>query len=882
MAALLGIENSLQQKKQKVDYTNMLDMFKVLDAIPEEQEDLYETFWTGDAVEKVVDIQSMDRLFGVQRERKDYLGNIIKEDRTKQEDNGKNKTVTHYIYEDIVACEMEASKYFRKDLKEKQKSRCMNIDFATKLSNLNIDDYRELFDMPSSKNLNLFQNLKDQILKAKKELADKKIVLIRKDIYKVNSNINLIDDVLENNCAFHTCNSDADLALSGERVVEKLQHSGRPANYREDKLSKWLKENEAGRKLGNTAASVYNEMEAYFKEIESGNWLNISYHKQFEKMVKAICDWRDMRGKTAAEQKLCESLMTVYCEVYGADSLAKTHLLLDKEIKECEKEDENAKIYYNLMVQYERDREIAACDKKEYEGTDEEQKTEREKEKEQLRKAYDDYSKTMILDKTNVPLFPHRPCIEDIMQGGIGDCYLLASLAAVVKINPEAITSMLHDYGNIVKVSFDAKHVVYVSKKIFEGKSARNTLWVQIIEKAYGKAFKQKEQKIEDEQKDIKELVPYFMKQSEAKEFLENQVRKEADLLKKPEESEAFLKAQMGIDALLKRAYFSTHLWISGGRTQDALNNLYGFKNTKHLTQEYALSTRMIDTAKSYRKLCGSTAKNDDLNNEDAKLKIFIREHIQENLLQEMAYRLRDKNYKGYRAVTIEDFVDALKDIKNWKNQDNVNVFYRLLTEVKTEFPDVDESAIMKCLDQFGAELMEAGLEQDAEDKIVFGYRADLKSKTPNYTPKAKKWYALMEQACKNKLEVTAGSHRFGNIFNEFVKKNPTVNGIAQGHGFTVTNVYEQEGHYFVTLRNPWAQDLVEYRRKTNADGSVEITLGRIIGDTDISRGEFSLELNDFMNEFNQLTAINAEEKFEWEMKKTEEKEKKFKQKRKV
>ena len=108
-----------------------------------------------------------------------------------------------------------------------------------------------------------------------------------------------------------------------------------------------------------------------------------------------------------------------------------------------------------------------------------------------------------MTDVKSLPLFAHEPCMEDVAQGGLGDCYLLAGLAAIVEADPKHITGMMKDNGDTVTVRlYDKKQKpVYVTvdktipdelKRVTVGKDyihagsrySRGALWVMMIEKA--------------------------------------------------------------------------------------------------------------------------------------------------------------------------------------------------------------------------------------------------------------------------------------------------------------------------------------------------------------------------------------------------------------
>lgn len=108
--------------------------------------------------------------------------------------------------------------------------------------------------------------------------------------------------------------------------------------------------------------------------------------------------------------------------------------------------------------------------------------------------------------KDNLPLFPHEPSPDDIMQGSIGDCWLVSTLSAICVNNPQAIRDMIKDNmdGTVTVRLYAEKNDSYVPyyitvEKTVPQKETRKTngqvvnrtvanntsLWVQMIEKAY-------------------------------------------------------------------------------------------------------------------------------------------------------------------------------------------------------------------------------------------------------------------------------------------------------------------------------------------------------------------------------------------------------------
>ncbi len=101
--------------------------------------------------------------------------------------------------------------------------------------------------------------------------------------------------------------------------------------------------------------------------------------------------------------------------------------------------------------------------------------------------------------RTDEPLFPDEPKLSDIKQGAIGDCYLMAGLGSIVDKDPGVIKRAIRDNGDgtVTVRLFDkttddppqfVEKFIAFEKSILkskEGDHAKDTLWVQMLEKAY-------------------------------------------------------------------------------------------------------------------------------------------------------------------------------------------------------------------------------------------------------------------------------------------------------------------------------------------------------------------------------------------------------------
>lgn len=98
--------------------------------------------------------------------------------------------------------------------------------------------------------------------------------------------------------------------------------------------------------------------------------------------------------------------------------------------------------------------------------------------------------------KTNDKLFPKEISVRDIKQGAIGDCYLIAGIYSITAKDPNAIYNMIKDNedGTVTVKMFDVnnntlklepKFITFEKSTLNSNEKAEDTLWVQMLEKAY-------------------------------------------------------------------------------------------------------------------------------------------------------------------------------------------------------------------------------------------------------------------------------------------------------------------------------------------------------------------------------------------------------------
>ena len=102
-------------------------------------------------------------------------------------------------------------------------------------------------------------------------------------------------------------------------------------------------------------------------------------------------------------------------------------------------------------------------------------------------------------DAKDIPLFPHDPCMNDVSQGGLGDCWFVNSISNMARLHPEKIRDMMVDNGDgTVTVRLFGRlkqggplepiqvRVDKIIPKLWYGQvqGGENCLWVNVLERA--------------------------------------------------------------------------------------------------------------------------------------------------------------------------------------------------------------------------------------------------------------------------------------------------------------------------------------------------------------------------------------------------------------
>lgn len=209
-------------------------------------------------------------------------------------------------------------------------------------------------------------------------------------------------------------------------------------------------------------------------------------------------------------------------------------------------------------------------------------------------------------------------------------------------------------------------------------------------------------------------------------------------------------------------------------------------------------------------------------------------------------------------AITIEDIREVAADWRNWaaakRTPSNTDLAATLYQKMQTTFGDEQMEQHIRTLANH--------LEQyyDQADHPTFEHRrfAQHADGSAHYTQWALSQYDKIQQMLQNGQPVTVGTQAFipAGLHRPGLNGEAMSGGLAQGHAYSVAGCEEIDGRKYITLRNPWANTERQYVQVTNAKGEVAHKVRkrkqRAIVASERS-GMFHMELNDFMNSINMI-----------------------------
>ncbi len=447
------------------------------------------------------------------------------------------------------------------------------------------------------------------------------------------------------------------------------------------------------------------------------------------------------------------------------------------------------------------------------------------------------------VDIKDEPLFEKYPSILDIKQGGIGDCYFLASVTAILNKDPSIICKMMRENDDKsvtvrffdrerkpVYITVDKTIINYELKRADQNTIARRNgalgaLWVNILEKAFA-MFRRDNEGMSDY---LAEKFDGF------------------------DEGNFFVISSFGSQV------------ISGGQEKNALMMLTGDLRT---------TGKSIGKARRVSKLREEAIRSDNVPDDDFVLGQLVNSIAgnlnagpAENLVRQiiesrLADRIRVYEKKMEVPLRADDIIDDIRDIRSWGVYDYAELkAFRTKNGVKES--DVD-AAIEKAISNAHTFFTTSNA------NICWEYRGknpDVSNAGPDseirYTKRAEKIFAKIKDAVNKGKAVTVGtrpsdSEKKGKGLNNEVMEG----GMALGHAYAVLDICEEDGRKLVVLHNPWGGNKnPEYSKVTDAKGKETTVLKNFRekdgNGTEIEKnGILVLDVNDLAYFINVISTV--------------------------
>lgn len=345
----------------------------------------------------------------------------------------------------------------------------------------------------------------------------------------------------------------------------------------------------------------------------------------------------------------------------------------------------------------------------------------------------------------------------------------------------------------------------------------KESLWMQLLEKAYAASGLHGNELSAEARQKIKEKVS---------------VREQE--LKKGGMSDKELQRNLNeYEKLLSRKWAHSFEGIESGHSGSFLEKLTGKKNTAadlQLMDAQAFTTA-FDTNTFQEQIRQTT-------NIDIPISGIMND-LSDFLKKKHATTDGTTSYFT-QPLYIEDIEEAMKDFSSrntWLSQGTLTAIRKACSDNGVKLRDLSDK-VKKC--------MRDTLHNN--DKYNLLHRP----MSGAYTPYAVTTFEQIKQNLKNKVPVSVGTIKFLPEGVQAIGRNGESehSGLYEQHAYSVVGTVEQDGKYFVQLRNPWSQGEMEYIRTLHSDGSTSYSSHR--NDSDKS-GIFNIELNHLLSRISRI-----------------------------
>lgn len=482
-------------------------------------------------------------------------------------------------------------------------------------------------------------------------------------------------------------------------------------------------------------------------------------------------------------------------------------------------------------------------------------------------------------DVSKLPLFSHEPSISDIRQGGLGDCYMLASLAAIVTQYPEKIKECMRDnMDGTVTVRFFEKSetgafspvYVTVDKKVpmngsldNSGLYASDCIWVQMMERAYAASNIHQNIKAETSWSacSVEELTRMRDSDAELRGF-DSKTLDEKKTIYAGKSAGLFTveyqdndKHKPIVDIKLRQDMRPEYSRIAGGYSGTFIQVLLGDgyeKTTFKPIEETKGNNFYADSFSNL--LCAQkpdTFPQEVASSDAVKVALFSTGIIQQFApMPDFSLPATDQTRVAYTAQStlirnmkilyncIGQRLGALDDAQHEENNkevllgENLNgIIDEALNEYRQRKGDVNIAEAQQLADYFKRMLREKG-HQFSKCKTLSG----------SYDSYHEELYSKIEDAVSQGKIVSFDTPKMEDSTNRGLNGETTGVGVVGTHAYSIigtqTRIVSGKTYKFVVARNPWGNRSRQYYKK---DGEIKYRQ-----QNQGEQGVFLIEISDF------------------------------------
>lgn len=445
-------------------------------------------------------------------------------------------------------------------------------------------------------------------------------------------------------------------------------------------------------------------------------------------------------------------------------------------------------------------------------------------------------NKVYFLDRKNSILFPHLPNLNDVNQGAMGDCYMVACIAGIVENDPEYLQKMMKDNGDgTVTVKLhgrfgringqdraDERNVVtYIRmSKMTTTLNAKGPLWLAMLEKAF----------------------THFKAASGG-----FSVNKACGV-----EAGNISYVSMGgnlsdIFYMLTGNYINTTFNNYNRRIASQNNRLSNYICYSDLSKVviYDELDRKIDSAKISRKIFSSLVK---------EVGILTGTEAAEKII-----KFNASNIMIYTMAGKAELITALSEINLDDFKEIERRILRLSRNVKRDYERLSNEKKIRYLSRICLYL---NMHRGSTIRYIENLKQDNLCERPlsgNYSEKGLEVYNNLARALAEKKIITTA----GLAIERDEKTETDVGGIYLNHAYTILGLeqcdcQDENGKKitlrFVKLRNPWGRAFMTYLYDKNNPTGIVLEKSKMGHDGAETKGITFLELNDYMRLFSRYT----------------------------